>query len=46
MRNDLLLIGFAIHNEENDKRFLESWTYYIVAERLTAYKYGSYYDWD
>ena len=31
MRNNLLPIGFAIHNEENDRGF---------AERLIAYKYG------
>ena len=40
MRNNLLPIGFAIHNEENDRGFSESWSYYIVAERLIAYKYG------
>ena len=39
MRNNLLPIGFAVHNEENDRGFSESWSYYIVAERLIAYKY-------
>ncbi|MGY0373032.1 hypothetical protein [Clostridium sp. JNZ J1-5] len=37
MRNDLLPIGFAIHNEEG---YLDSWSYQIIAERLIAYKYG------
>lgn len=37
MRNDLLPIGFVIHNEE---RYSESWSYQIIAERLIAYKYG------
>jgi hypothetical protein len=40
MRNNLLPIGFAIHNEEKDHSFSESWSYYIVAERLIAYKHG------
>lgn len=40
MRNNLLPIGFAVHNEDRDTRFTESWSYYIVAERLIAYKYG------
>ena len=40
MRNNLLPIGFAVHNEENDRGFSESWSYYIVAERLISYKYG------
>ena len=40
MRNNLLPIGFAVHNEENDKAYSGSWSYYIVAERLIAYKYG------
>lgn len=40
MRNNLLPIGFAVHNEENDRAYSESWSYYIVAERLIAYKYG------
>ena len=34
MRNNLLPIGLAIHNEEKDRRFSESWSYHIVAERL------------
>lgn len=37
MRNDLLPIGFAIHNED---RYTDSWSYHIIAERLIAYKYG------
>ena len=40
MRNDLLPIGFAIHNEERDRRYSESWSYHIIGERLIAYKYG------
>ena len=40
MRNNLLPIGFAIHNEENDRAYSESWSYNIVGERLIAYKYG------
>lgn len=40
MRNDLLPIGFAVHHEERDRRYSESWSYHIVAERLIAYKYG------
>ena len=40
MRNNLLPIGFAIHNEEKDRAYSESWTYHIIAERLIAYKYG------
>lgn len=40
MRNNLLPIGFAIHNEEKDRRFSESWSYHLVAERMIAYKYG------
>ena len=37
MRNDLLPIGFAIHNEE---KYSDSWSYQIIAERLIAYKHG------
>ncbi len=37
MRNGLLPIGFAIHNED---RYSDSWSYQIIAERLIAYKYG------
>ena len=37
MRNDLLPIGFAIHNED---RYSDSWSYQIIAERMIAYKYG------
>jgi hypothetical protein len=37
MRNDLLPIGFVIHNEE---RYSESWSYQIIDERLIAYKHG------
>ena len=40
MRNGLLPIGFAVHNEERDRRFSESWSYHIIAERLIAYNYG------
>lgn len=40
MRNNLLPIGFAIHNEENDRPYSESWSYLIIAERLIAYKFG------
>lgn len=40
MRNNLLPIGFAVHNEEKDRRFSESWSYHIIAERMIAYKYG------
>ncbi len=37
MRNDLLPIGFAVHNED---RYTDSWSYHIINERLIAYKYG------
>ena len=37
MRNDLLPIGFAVHNED---RYRDSWTYTIVPERLIAYNNG------
>lgn len=40
IRNNLLPIGFAVHNEEKDRPYSESWSYHIVAERLIAYKYG------
>lgn len=30
MRNDLLPIGFAIHNEERDRTYSESWSYHII----------------
>ena len=40
MRNNVLPIGFAIHNEERDKAYSESWSYYIIDERLIAYKHG------
>ena len=40
MRNNLLPIGFAIHNEERDRAYSESWSYHIIGERLIAYKYG------
>ena len=33
MRNDLLPIGFAIHNEDP---YTDSWSYQIIAERLIA----------
>ena len=41
MRNNLLPIGLAIHNEEKDRRFSESWSYHIIAERLIAYNHGN-----
>ena len=41
MRNNILPIGLAIHNENKDRKFSESWSYHIVAERLIAYKYGT-----
>lgn len=37
MRNDLLPIGFAIHNEDS---YTDSWSYNIIDERLIAYKHG------
>ena len=37
MRNELLPIGFAIHNED---KYRDSWSYHIIAERLIAYKHG------
>ena len=37
MRNDLLPIGFAIHNED---RYTDSWSYNIISERLIAYNHG------
>lgn len=40
MRNNILPIGFAIHNEERDRSYSESWSYQIIGERLIAYKYG------
>lgn len=40
MRNNLLPIGFAIHHEERDRAYSESWSYYIIDERLIAYKNG------
>lgn len=40
MRNNLLPIGFAVHNEERDTRYSESWSYHIIPERMIAYKYG------
>ena len=41
MRNALLPIGFAVHNEEKDRGpYSESWTYVIIPERLIAYNHG------
>ena len=40
MRNNLLPIGFAIHNDEKDHDYHESWSYVIIPERLIAYKHG------
>ena len=37
MRNELLPIGFAIHNKD---RYTDSWSYNIISERLIAYKHG------
>lgn len=37
MRNNLLPIGYAVHN---DDRYKDSWTYAIIPERLIAYKHG------
>ena len=37
MRNELLPIGFAIHNED---KYRDSWSYNIIGERLIAYKHG------
>ena len=34
MRNNLLPIGFAVHNQD---RYRDSWSYTIVPERLIAY---------
>lgn len=41
MRNNLLPIGIAIHNEDKDRRFSEIGSYNIVAERLIAYNHGT-----
>lgn len=40
MRNNLLPIGFAVHNKEKDRRYTESWSYHIIAERMIAYNHG------
>ncbi len=32
MRNNLLPIGFAIHNEERDRTYSESCSYHIIGE--------------
>lgn len=37
MRNNVLPIGYAVHNED---RYKDSWTYAIIPERLIAYNYG------
>lgn len=37
MRNNVLPIGFAIHNEDH---YRDSWTYAIIPERLIAYNRG------
>lgn len=37
MRNNMLPIGYAVHNED---RYKDSWTYAIVPERLIAYNHG------
>lgn len=37
MRNNLLPIRFAVHNEERDRsQWSESWSYHIVPERMIA----------
>ena len=36
LRNNLL----PIHNEERDRRFTESWSYHIIAERMISYNHG------
>ena len=40
LRNNFLPIGFAIHNEERDRRLTESWSYHIIAERMISYNHG------
>ena len=45
MRNDLLPIGFAIHNEERDRTYSESWSYHIIGERLIAYSRNIFKMW-
>ena len=37
MRNNVLPIGYAIHNED---RYRDTWTYAIIPERLIAYNHG------
>ena len=37
MRNNVLPIGYAVHNED---RYKDSWTYAIIPERLIAYNHG------
>jgi hypothetical protein len=37
MRNDLLPIGFSIHNKDG---YSDSWSYHIIGERFIAYKHG------
>ena len=37
MRNNLLPIGYAVHNED---RYRDSWTYAIIPERLIAYQHS------
>ena len=45
MRNNLLPIGFVVHNEERDRsQWSESWSYHIVPERMIAYKYGRIFE--
>lgn len=38
MQQEKLPIGFAVHHED---RYLEGWTYSIIAERLIAYSHGT-----
>lgn len=38
MQQDHLPIGFAIHNQD---RYMDSWSYNIIPERLIAYNHGT-----
>ncbi|MBQ5961130.1 MAG: hypothetical protein IJL53_10800 [Firmicutes bacterium] len=37
LRNERLPIGFAV---QSNSRYSSNWAYYIIAERLVAYKHG------
>lgn len=41
MRSNLVPIGLAIHNEDKENKFSESWSYHIVTERLITCKHGT-----